>query len=95
MPAPWHVGDVWEPQATVTNNAEPPEVVEPGAIAFTVQSPSGAETKPTPTKLKTGVWKAAVKLNAQGSWRLSVSTTAPYEATQPADIYVLPAFGPA
>ena len=91
--AGWHVGDVWEPVATVTNpQANPSEPVEPGSITFTFLSYKGKETVVTATKVSTGVYKASIELTEAGQWKVSVETTAPYQASQPAAILVKPAF---
>lgn len=86
----WHVGDVWEPKATITNpqSAKPEEPVEPGTITFTFKSPKGKETTGTTTKLATGVYQSKQKLTEPGIWYVSVITTEPFEASQPAAIPV-------
>jgi hypothetical protein len=90
----WHTGDVWEPKSTVTNpqSATPDEPVEPGSITFTFLSCKGVETVGTPTKVSAGVWKASSELTEAGEWAVSVETTSPYQASQPASIPVKPRF---
>lgn len=92
--AAFHVGDVWEPQATITNpQSETPDTpVEPGSVTFTFLSPEGVETKGTATKVSVGVWKSSIELTEAGIWKVSVESTAPYKASQPAQIPVKPAF---
>jgi hypothetical protein len=90
----FHVGDVWEPQATITNpqSSEPEKPVEPGSVTFTFLSPKGVETKGTAAKVSVGVWKSSIELTEAGIWTVSVKTTSPYQASQPAQIPVKPAF---
>ena len=90
----WHVLDIWEPHATITNpQSETPDTpVEPGSVTFTFQSYKGKETTGTPTKVSVGVWKSSIGLTEAGIWKVSVATTAPYKASQPAQIQVKPAF---
>jgi hypothetical protein len=90
----WHVGDIWEPEATVTDpeSAEPATPVEPDSITFTFLSYRGVETKGTATNISTGVWKSSIELTEAGIWKVSVETAAPYKASQPAQIPVKPAF---
>jgi hypothetical protein len=92
----YHVGDIWEPKATVTNpqSATPEEPVEPGSITFTFKSYKGVETPGTATKVSTGVYKSSIKLTEAGEWSVSVETTSPYEASQPETIPVKPRFDP-
>lgn len=90
----WHVGDVWEPEATITNPAspEPNAPVEPSSVIFMFLSYKGVETVGTATKVSTGVWKSSIELTEPGVWKVSVVTTSPYKASQPAQIPVKPAF---
>jgi hypothetical protein len=90
----WHVGDIWIPQATITNPASetPDEPVEPGGIVFTFLSYKGVETVGTATRVSTGVWKSSIELTEAGIWKVSVETTSPYKASQPAQIPVKPAY---
>jgi hypothetical protein len=90
----FHVGDVWTPQATITNpaSATPAEPVEPNSVTFTFLSYRGVETVGTPTKVSTGVWKSSIELTEPGIWKVSVETSTPYQASQPARIPVKPAF---
>jgi hypothetical protein len=92
----WHEGDIWEPVATITNpQAEnPDEPVEPGSVTFTFRSYKGVETAGTATKVTVGVWKSSIELTEAGEWSVSVQTTAPYKASQPATIPVKPKFNP-
>jgi hypothetical protein len=90
----WHVGDIWTPQATITNpESETPDApVEPGSVTFTFLSYKGVETVGTPTKVSTGVWKSSIELTEPGVWKVSVESTSPYKASQPEQIPVKPAF---
>jgi hypothetical protein len=90
----WHVGDVWEPQATITDpkSATPTKPVKPGSCVFTFRSYRGVETKPAVTEVSEGVYGAAYVLTEAGECSVSVTTTAPYQASQPASIPVKPAF---
>lgn len=88
--AGFHVGDVWEPESTVTNpaSAEPEKPVEPGTIAFTFESPRGVQTTGSNKKVAEGKWKSSQKLTEAGGWKVSVITTGSFEASQPAEIQV-------
>jgi hypothetical protein len=90
----FHVGDVWEPVAMVTSPAaeDPDAPVEPGSVTFTFLSYKGVQTVGTSTKVSTGVWKSSIELTEAGIWKVSVESTAPYKASQPAQIGVKPAF---
>lgn len=90
----FHVGDVWVPQATITNPASPTpnEPVEPGGVTFTFLSYKGVQTLGTATKVSTGIWKSSIELTEPGIWKVSVETSSPYQASQPAQIPVKPAF---
>lgn len=90
----WHVFDVWEPKATITNPqaTEPDTPVEPGSVTFTFLSYKGVETIVAATKVSVGVWKSSIELTEAGEWAVSVETTAPYQASQPASIPVKPRF---
>lgn len=92
----WHVGDVWEPQATITNpeSATPDEPVEPGSVTFTFLSFKGVETVGTAAKVSAGVWKSSIELTEAGMWKVSVETASPYQASQPAAIPVKSQFDP-
>jgi hypothetical protein len=92
--AGWHVGDVWEPEATVTSPAssEPTTPVEPGSITFTFESPKGAKTEGTATKVSKGVWKSSQELTEPGYEKVSVTTDSPFQASQPAQIPVRATF---
>lgn len=92
--AGYHVGDVWEPAATVTNpkSATPTKPVKPGSCVFTFKSSRGAESKPAVTETAEGIFTAPQELTEPGVWSVSVTTTAPYKASQPASIPVKPAF---
>lgn len=90
----WHEGDVWKPKATITNPeaSEPTRPVEPGSVTFTFLSPKGVKSTGTPTKIEVGVWRSEQELTEAGIWKVSVKTTSPYQASQPAQIPVKPAF---
>ena len=90
----WHVGDVWEPVSTVTDpkSATPTKPVKPGSCVYTFKSYRGVETKPAVTEVSEGVFQAAQELTEPGEWSVSVTTTAPFKASQPASIPVKPAF---
>jgi nitrogen fixation protein FixH len=90
----WHTGDVWEPKSTVTNPkaADPTKPVKPGSCVYTFKSHKGAETNPSVTEVSEGVFEAAQELTEPGEWTVSVTTTAPFRASQPASIPVKPAF---
>ena len=92
--AGYHVGDIWEPEATITNpqSVTPDTPVEPGSVTFTFLSYKGMETVGTASKVSTGVWKSSIELTEAGMWRVSVITGSPYKASQPAQIPVKPAF---
>lgn len=87
----FHVGDLWMPIATVTS-PETGDVVEPGGISFTFLSYRGVEIAGSVWRNSTGVWQSSVELTEAGYWKVSVETTAPYKASQPAQIPVKPAF---
>ena len=91
----WHPGDVWEPVATVTDpkSATPEKPVKPGSCVFTFKSQRGVETKPAVTETSEGVFTAAQELTEPGTWEVSVTTTAPFKASQPGQIPVSPKFG--
>jgi hypothetical protein len=86
----YHVGDVWKPKATITNpeSATPETPVEPGSVAFVFESPKGVKSTGTPTKVEVGVWRSEQELTERGEWKVSVTTTAPYKASEPEQISV-------
>jgi hypothetical protein len=61
-------------------------------ITFTFLSYRGVEIAGSAWRTTTGVWQSSVELTEAGVWKVSVETSAPYKASQPAQIPVKPAF---
>lgn len=89
----FHVGDVWEPEGTITPKGSTTPV-KPGSITITFVAPSG-KTHPSEatTELSTGVYTGKIKLTEPGFWGVNFDTTEPYEASAPSQIVVHPKYG--
>lgn len=92
MAETWHVGDVWNAEATITAPGEDTPV-DPTSITATFVNPNSKVTAATVTRIEKGKYVASIKLTTPGNWQCNFQAAGNYEASEPESIKVFPRYG--
>lgn len=87
--ATFYVGDVWEPEDTITDPRTKAKV-DPDLVIVTVTAPGLAISTPAVTRVEAGVYTARIPLTEPGKWKVAFVSTGAYKGATRESITVLP-----
>ncbi len=84
----YDIGDRVTLQATFSDEDGIP--TNPGTVVCKVKDPAGATATPSATEYATGVWRAQVDLDQEGTWYYRFEGTTPVVAAGEGQLYTKP-----